>query len=187
MRNLYLGWSTNLLQNFGPCPIAQSVAYRTWKQGLQVRSPARPIPYSFSRIDDSHWDRTHSSLTAVHCFDNGYVGKQPLGWKEYCVEYWLKELQESMDRCTARRDITEILLITALNTMQSIKLWNPEKSIKNEKFQFMSACADCAGWHWSILFAKAFRLVDCVWRRFQQYLRVIAAAIAPIHAFLEIF
>ena len=26
-------------------------------------------------------------LTAVHCFDNGYVGKQPSAWKEYCVEY----------------------------------------------------------------------------------------------------
>ena len=33
--------------------------------------------------------------------------KQPVAWKEYCVEYWLKELQESMDKCTDRRDITE--------------------------------------------------------------------------------
>ena len=40
---------------------------------------------------------------------------------EYSVEYWLKELQESMDRCTGLRDITEILLKTALNTIQSIK------------------------------------------------------------------
>ena len=32
-------------------------------------------------------------LTAVCCFDNGYVGKQPLGWKEYCAEYWLKSQQ----------------------------------------------------------------------------------------------
>ena len=29
----------------------------------------------FPRIDDSHCDRIHSSLTAVHCFDDGYVGK----------------------------------------------------------------------------------------------------------------
>ena len=43
-----------------------------------------------------------SSLTAVRCFDNGYVGKQPVARKEYCAEYWLKELQESMDRCTGR-------------------------------------------------------------------------------------
>ena len=48
--------------------------------------------------------------TAVCCFDNGYVGKQPVAWKEYCVEYWLTELQESMDRCTGHHDITEILL-----------------------------------------------------------------------------
>ena len=34
--------------------------------------------------------------------------------------YWLKELQEGMDRCTGRRNITEILLKTALNTIQSI-------------------------------------------------------------------
>ena len=54
------------------------------------------------------------------CFDNGYEGKQPVAWKEYCAEYWLKELQESIDRCTAYHDITEILLKTALNTIQLI-------------------------------------------------------------------
>ena len=48
----------------------------------------------------------------------GYVGKQPVAWKKYCAEYWLKELHESIDRCTGRRDITEILLKTALNTIQ---------------------------------------------------------------------
>ena len=32
----------------------------------------------------------------------------PVAWKEYCSVYWLKELQESMDRCTGRHDITEI-------------------------------------------------------------------------------
>ena len=46
---------------------------------------ARPI--FFPRIGDSHCDRIHSSLTAVHCFDNGYVGKQPVAWKEFCDEY----------------------------------------------------------------------------------------------------
>ena len=40
--------------------------------------------------------------------------------KKYCAEYWLKELQESMDRCTGHHDITEIVLKTALNTIQSI-------------------------------------------------------------------
>ena len=43
-------------------------------------------------------------------FENGFVGKQPGAWKEYCMGYWLKELQESMDRCTGRLDTTEILL-----------------------------------------------------------------------------
>ena len=78
-------------------PIAQSAALQTWEQEVTglIHGSA-----SFPRIDDCHFDRIHSSLTAVHCFDNGYVGKQPVAWKEYCMEYWLKELQESMDRCT---------------------------------------------------------------------------------------
>ena len=76
--------------------------------------------YSFRRIDDGHYDRIRSCLTAVCCFDNGYVEKQPVAWKEYWAEYWLKELQESMGRCTGRRDITEVLLKTALTTIQSI-------------------------------------------------------------------
>ena len=46
--------------------------------------------YSFRGLmTDSHCDRIHSSLTAVCCYDNGYVGKQPVAWKEYCVEYLL--------------------------------------------------------------------------------------------------
>ena len=40
-----------------------------------------------------------TSLTTVPSLDNGYVGKQPVAWKEYCAEYWLKELQESMYMC----------------------------------------------------------------------------------------
>ena len=84
---------------------------------MLVRSPARPT--FFPRIDDSHCVRIHSSLIAVRFFDIGYAGKQPVVWKDYCTEYWLKELQESMDRSAGRRDITEILLKTALNTIQS--------------------------------------------------------------------
>ena len=64
-----------------------------------------------------------SSLTVVTCLDNGQVGKQPVALKEYCAEYWLKELEENMYRCTGRRDITEILLKTALNTIQPINHW----------------------------------------------------------------
>ena len=41
--------------------------------------------------------------------------------KNFSAEYWSKELQNSMDRCTGRRDRTEILSKTALNTMQSTK------------------------------------------------------------------
>ena len=43
-----------------------------------------------------------------------------MAWKEYCAEYWLNELWESMDRFTDCRDMTEILLKIALNTIQSI-------------------------------------------------------------------
>ena len=81
---------------------------RVTNSDKKARSPARPI--FFPMIDDSHCDRIHSSLTGVHCFDSGYVGKQPVAWTEYCAEYWLKELQESMDWCTGRHDITEVLL-----------------------------------------------------------------------------
>ena len=90
------------------------------------RSLVRSLAYAifFPRIDESHCDKVHSSLTAVRCCDNSYVGKQPLAWKEYCAEYWLKEFQESMDRCTGRHNITEILLKMELNTIQSInKVW----------------------------------------------------------------
>ena len=100
--------------------MAQSVDTGLENRRSLVRSLAWQI--FFPRIDDSHCNRIHSSLTAVHCFDNGYVRKQPVAWKEYCAEYWFKELQESMDRCTGRRDITEmhVLLKTTLNTNQSV-------------------------------------------------------------------
>ena len=35
----------------------------------------------------SHWDRGYFTITAIHCFKNGYFGKQPLAWKEYCGLY----------------------------------------------------------------------------------------------------
>ena len=46
-------------------------------------------PIFFCRTDDNHCDRIHSSLTGVHSFHNGYVQKQPVAWKEFCVENWL--------------------------------------------------------------------------------------------------
>ena len=81
-----------------------------------VQSPAWLI--FFPRIDDSHRNGIYSSFNIVCCFENGYVEKQPVAWKEDCGEDWLKELQESMDRCTDHFNITEILLKTALNTIQ---------------------------------------------------------------------
>ena len=99
----------------------KSVAYRTWEWVWRslVRSMARPI--FFPRINDSHCNRIYSSLTAVRCFDNGYMGKLLVAWKEYSAEYsWLNEFQESLDSCIGRCAMTEILLEKALNTFQSI-------------------------------------------------------------------
>ena len=61
-----------------------------------------------------------SSLTAENCFDSGYADRQPVAWKECCAVYWLKDLQESMDRCTGCNDITEAMLKMPLHTNQSI-------------------------------------------------------------------
>ena len=58
---------------------------RFWEEEVAGSIPAQPV--FFPRIDDGHCHWTHSSLTAVHCFHNGYVGKQPVVWKECCVEY----------------------------------------------------------------------------------------------------
>ena len=62
----------------------------------------------------------------IHCFDNGYVEKQAVAWKNYCAEFWLKELPESGGIRTGRRNITEMHLKTTLNTIQSVsqsKTW----------------------------------------------------------------
>ena len=45
-----------------------------------------------------------------------------MAWKEYCAEYWLKELKEGMDRCIGHCDTTELHLKTASNAVQSINL-----------------------------------------------------------------
>ena len=71
--------------------------------------PARQI--FFPRIDESHCDWIHSSLTAIHCFDDDYVGEQPMAWEKYCAEYSLKVLKESIDRCTGCRHMAEMVLI----------------------------------------------------------------------------
>ena len=98
-------------------------------------------------VDDSHCDRIHSSLTAVRYFDNGYVGKQPVPWKEYCVDYWLKELQESVDRSTGCRDITEILLKTPYNQSinPSFNYPDGDSLFANDKF-------------YTFLYSKSFQM-----------------------------
>ena len=51
----------------------------------------------FPRIDDSHFDRIHSSFTTVHCFNNSYLGRQPVAWKEYSRDYkWWKRTAEKL-------------------------------------------------------------------------------------------
>ena len=71
--------------------VAQSVAYKTLEH--EVAGSNFQV---FSRIDESHCDSIHSSLTFVYCFEDGYMEKQPVAWKEYCANYWLKELRESI-------------------------------------------------------------------------------------------
>ena len=94
------------LKRINSLPLINHISYKY----AQVSDIGPSWSSCFLRIDVKHCDRINFLLKAVLCFDNGYVGKQPLAWKEYCVEYWLKELQESVDRCTGCRNITEILL-----------------------------------------------------------------------------
>ena len=66
----------------------QSVEYRTWQRKVHDLIPRIWPKFFLQRTDDSDCNWIHSSLTAVHCFDDGSVGKQPVVLKEYCVEYW---------------------------------------------------------------------------------------------------
>ena len=92
-----------------------------------------------------------------------------MAWKEYCAEYWLKELQESMDRCTGCCDITEILMKMALNTIQSINqshLMIVIKAVCNEVYK-QSRSEVRPYWNCSLilvytLFAKHSKLLEFV-------------------------
>ena len=101
-----------------PSPIGSVSYFRTGGRWFDSRLGQ----YAFPMIDDCHCDRIHSSLNAVRSFDNSYVGKQPVAWKGCCAEYWLKELQESMDRYPGRRDMTEMLLKMALKTSNYLRM-----------------------------------------------------------------
>ena len=54
--------------------------------------------------------RIHSSLKLDHRFDDIFVGKQSVAFKEFCAENWCKTLQESVDGCTCHLKITEMML-----------------------------------------------------------------------------
>ena len=84
----FFGGTLNLyIQNqYLLSPTAQSVALQIREQEVTGSIPSTANILS---DDDSHCHRIHSCLTAVSCFDNGYVGKQPVAWNEYYVEYWL--------------------------------------------------------------------------------------------------
>ena len=70
--------------------------------GLMIVIPTGFIPFS------------PMSIIVDNDFRCGYVGKQPVAWKEYLAEYRKNEMQKSMDMCT------ELTLKTVLNTIQSI-------------------------------------------------------------------
>ena len=67
-----------------------------------------------------------------------------------------KEFQESMDtcRCTDRHDITEILLNTTLNTIQSIN--QPMKTQRKEAFENILRKGENADNHHFLLFPNCF-------------------------------
>ena len=69
--------------------VAHSVAYITWEQEVAGWIPSKAD--LFSRTDDSHCNSNHSSVTANYYFDNCYVGKEPVAWKQHYTEYLKKE------------------------------------------------------------------------------------------------
>ena len=76
----------NILLQTSPVPLDLSVAYMTTGHGVACSIPR--LAKIFPGIDDIHFARIHSFLTASHCFDDGYVGKDPMAWEEYCAEKW---------------------------------------------------------------------------------------------------
>ena len=71
-------------------PIAQPVENRS----PLIQSPAWPT--FFPRTDDSHCDRVHFFLTPLCCFDNGYVGKQPVAGKKNSSKAWIGALADTI-------------------------------------------------------------------------------------------
>ena len=62
-----------------------------------------------SRTGSRWFERIHSSLIAVHCFAM-VCGKKANGFERVLCGILVKRIQESLDRCTGSRDITQISL-----------------------------------------------------------------------------
>ena len=91
---------------------------RIYNFTLYQMTTSRPI--FFLRIDDSHCNRIHSSITTVHCF-------AILMWEsnqKNIVQCTGIELQESMGRYIFRRNVTEVMLKIMLKPIQSINQSN---------------------------------------------------------------
>ena len=75
----------------------------------------------FPRIGDSHCDRPFIPLSPLSVVSTMVMweSNQRLGKNSVQSTGYLK-IQESVGSCTGRRDITEIYLKTALNTIQLI-------------------------------------------------------------------
>ena len=75
-------------------------------------------PFSTKRVENTvgkgEIARYEQFLLFPKCFQKACF---PGALKGVIVWEWVKELRESMGGCTGRRDITEMLLKTALNTI----------------------------------------------------------------------
>ena len=93
------------------------IPFMVWKLWPEQKFKVRSWLFQKSRADNFR------TQTAIKILGPRYTTRHhgdalPVAWKEYCAEYWLYEFQESSN-C---RDITEKLLKTALNTIQSINI-----------------------------------------------------------------
>ena len=71
---------------------------------ILIYQPLEAFPmFTGSALHNSYLNSAKETLHQMSFNGNGYVEKQSAAWKENCAGYWLKELQESMDRCTVHR------------------------------------------------------------------------------------
>ena len=115
----YFMQTTQFTNKTEPCltPLYQSVATRAVNPGVVSSNPSSSYTF-IPTFDKSRCDKRHSFFT------NGlivYVVKKPVAWKVCCVVYWCEKARKYMSRWTGRRDLTEIMLKTALKLNKSIK------------------------------------------------------------------